>query len=109
MVAGARKPNAPKGGVRITFYFDLATVDLLAGLAKLWGCTASEAVRRAVQQTARAEDAMQPVLDRLDRIEARMAAGATGGGSTVATASAPTDAAKATMAALRAWAVDDDD
>ena len=75
----------------------------LVALSSRWGCTTAEAVRRAVDIAASVESAVLPVIERLDRIEARMAAG----GAVPPAAAQVNDAVRAATAALIAWGDDD--
>jgi len=109
MAAKTRNRNSSKASVRMTFRLDEQTATILADLARRWGCTPSEADRRAIQQAADAADALRPVTDALARLEARIAAcGGIGAGDIRITAEVQrADAVKATTAVLAGWGDDD--
>jgi len=55
--------------IKATYSLDVPTVRALENLAKLWGVSKSEAVRRAIRQSARTREPLNDALDALEELQ----------------------------------------
>ena len=59
--------------IKATYSLDIATVHALETLAKRWGISKSEAVRRAIRRAARSREPMNDALAALDELQQLLA------------------------------------
>ena len=58
--------------IKATYSLDTATVRALEKLAKRWGISKSEVVRRAIRQAARSREPLNGAIDALNQVQSML-------------------------------------